>query len=110
MQRRAAENDARVLVVVSALSGTTNALQALIDNHADAVNVHAAITQIIARHCDMATELGLDAEAVLGARFAELSALADDPGRLAADLPRSEERRVGKECVSTCRSRWSPYH
>src|SRR3546814_15604277 len=24
--------------------------------------------------------------------------------------PRSEERRVGKECVSTCRSRWPPYH
>src|SRR3546814_18537002 len=23
---------------------------------------------------------------------------------------RSEERRVGKECVSTCRARWSPYH
>src|SRR3546814_16431248 len=28
---------------------------------------------------------------------------------LDADI-RSEERRVGKECVSTCRSRWSPYH
>src|SRR3546814_12985437 len=27
-----------------------------------------------------------------------------------ADIVRSEERRVGKECVSTCRSRWSPYH
>src|SRR3546814_15575143 len=26
------------------------------------------------------------------------------------ELRRSEERRVGKECVSTCRSRWSPYH
>src|SRR3546814_10310526 len=26
------------------------------------------------------------------------------------DNERSEERRVGKECVSTCRSRWSPYH
>src|SRR3546814_5547614 len=26
------------------------------------------------------------------------------------DHLRSEERRVGKECVSTCRSRWSPYH
>src|SRR3546814_13472109 len=26
------------------------------------------------------------------------------------DAIRSEERRVGKECVSTCRSRWSPYH
>src|SRR3546814_16961871 len=25
-------------------------------------------------------------------------------------VTRSEERRVGKECVSTCRSRWSPYH
>src|SRR3546814_16672425 len=28
----------------------------------------------------------------------------------AFDWIRSEERRVGKECVSTCRSRWSPYH
>ena len=26
------------------------------------------------------------------------------------EVARSEERRVGKECVSTCRSRWSPYH
>src|SRR3546814_18831548 len=25
-------------------------------------------------------------------------------------MKRSEERRVGKECVSTCRARWSPYH
>src|SRR3546814_16393110 len=25
------------------------------------------------------------------------------------EIDRSEERRVGKECVSTCRSRWSPY-
>src|SRR3546814_17445516 len=30
--------------------------------------------------------------------------------RLLHDKVRSEERRVGKECVSTCRSRWSPYH
>src|SRR3546814_15621927 len=29
---------------------------------------------------------------------------------LQANAERSEERRVGKECVSTCRSRWSPYH
>src|SRR3546814_5167399 len=28
----------------------------------------------------------------------------------ALDLARSEERRVGNECVSTCRSRWSPDH
>src|SRR3546814_11768142 len=29
---------------------------------------------------------------------------------LGAFLPRSAERRVGQECVSTCRSRWSTYH
>src|SRR3546814_15096434 len=29
---------------------------------------------------------------------------------LRAPVARSEERRVGKECVSTCRFRWSPYH
>ena len=35
-------------------------------------------------------------------------ALADLTVELA--ILRSEERRVGKECVTTCRSRWSPYH
>src|SRR3546814_5317560 len=30
--------------------------------------------------------------------------------RASEQARRSEERRVGKECVSTCRSRWSPYH
>src|SRR3546814_10991964 len=37
-------------------------------------------------------------------------ALRDDLDPKAERLVRSEERRVGKECVSTCRSRWSPYH
>src|SRR3546814_13493887 len=32
------------------------------------------------------------------------------PGRRSRIPIRSEERRVGKECVSPCRSRWSPYH
>src|SRR3546814_12649848 len=30
--------------------------------------------------------------------------------QLSQGVARSEERRVGKECGSTCRSRWSPYH
>src|SRR3546814_7946198 len=34
----------------------------------------------------------------------------DRLAHLRPTLCRSEERRVGKECVSTCRSRWSPYH
>src|SRR3546814_9084857 len=47
--------------------------------------------------------------------FGEMLADVDDQ-RLADGLAalrgaaRSEARRVGKECVSTCRSRWSPYH
>src|SRR3546814_20609068 len=36
----------------------------------------------------------------------------DKKSKLSATVtgPSSEERRVGKECVSTCRYRWSPYH
>src|SRR3546814_20051296 len=32
------------------------------------------------------------------------------PPQYLAEVVRSDERRVGKECVSTCRSRWSPSH
>src|SRR3546814_7565170 len=52
--------------------------------------------------------LDLYAHEVIGGRFEEL-----EDTCVALKLPfvrRSEERRVGKECVSTCRSRWSPYH
>src|SRR3546814_2793992 len=47
------------------------------------------------------------------ARAKHIAALVYDGDPVARDRPaygRSEERRVGKECVSTCRSRWSPYH
>src|SRR3546814_15261417 len=46
--------------------------------------------------------------------FLKTAGVDADPHRTAIGLGgahhRSEERRVGKECVSTCRSRWSPYH
>src|SRR3546814_16410494 len=45
---------------------------------------------------------------VLGPALQHLDGAADL--LVAADHRRSEERRVGKECVSTCRSRWTPYH
>src|SRR3546814_13663369 len=48
---------------------------------------------------EIAAARGRDAEALAAYRLAVLRA-----------SERSEERRVGKECVSTCRSRWSPYH
>src|SRR3546814_15542033 len=50
--------------------------------------------------------------AIIGDALArELVVYAHRPNPLEKELlRRSEERRVGKECVSTCRSRWSPYH
>src|SRR3546814_20555526 len=36
--------------------------------------------------------------------------LGDEQSGHIREIGRSEERRVGKECVRTCRSRWSPYH
>src|SRR3546814_1631114 len=62
----------------------------------------------------------LEASGVIGAAGDHVGAQADQLLEgllyLGRRLPegelvvRSEERRVGKECVSTCRSRWSPYH
>src|SRR3546814_2921811 len=45
-----------------------------------------------------------------GELFAGSAALLGIADTLVELKARSEERRVGKECVSTCRSRWSPYH
>src|SRR3546814_18541356 len=41
--------------------------------------------------------------------FADVKQLGNAFGGSDPKMGRSEERRVGKECVSTCRSRWSPY-
>src|SRR3546814_14164609 len=43
-------------------------------------------------------------------RFEAGMAVEEAADDIVFDPPRSEERRVGKECVRTCRSRWSPYH
>src|SRR3546814_18795486 len=52
---------------------------------------------------------GLARAAAARERLLRLGKVALQPRALLHQL-RSEERRVGKECVSTCRSRWSPYH
>src|SRR3546814_12150047 len=46
--------------------------------------------------------------ALLGADIEKAQALADDAAE--GEVCRSEERRGGNECVSTCSSRWVPYH
>src|SRR3546814_12583549 len=49
--------------------------------------------------------------AILGAVYgATMAVYLNDESAGFTDTRRSEERRVGKECVSTCRSRWSQYH
>src|SRR3546814_12567323 len=55
----------------------------------------------------------MDGSAISAARVAvanryDASYVPDKPRQY--QTKRSDERRVGKECVSTCRSRWSPYH
>src|SRR3546814_15410525 len=47
---------------------------------------------------------------MLGHRGCRLGISYPEIYEMQARAIRSEERRVGKECVRTCRSRWSPYH
>lgn len=74
-KRRADENDARVLVVVSALSGVTNELTAIADGAADSAE---RVEKLVQRHREFLAELELDADQVLGERFAALRALHHD--------------------------------
>ena len=70
--RRQQEEQARILVVVSALSGITNLLQAIVEGQADAASLY---TQIYQRHHDFTHALELDFDSVLGQRMQDLSDL-----------------------------------
>jgi diaminopimelate decarboxylase/aspartate kinase len=83
-KRRAEENDARVLVVVSALSGVTNELTAIADGAADSAE---RIVKLEQRHREFLAELELDADQVLGERLSILRALAVDPRAAERTLP-----------------------
>src|SRR3546814_19502192 len=93
-----------------AILESADRLQGLIDNILDLaisdagaleldiqpVEVKALVDAEVAAKADMLAEKQLDLNVRVRAN--------------AGRIERSEERRVGKECVSTCRSRWSPYN
>ena len=88
-KRRAEEHsvegqDARVLVVVSALSGVTNELTAIADGATDSIERVAKLEQ---RHREFLAELELDADEVLGERLSILRALPTDPRAAERTLP-----------------------
>src|SRR3546814_20451524 len=63
----------------------------------------------VKRQFSVALDLGTaDGSLAAGLRARGMKVFAADAGFRFAQ--RAEERRVGNECVSTCRSRWSPYH
>lgn len=76
----------RVVVVVSAMSGITNALAALGETGADRAARYAQAGAVETRHRNFASELGLDADAVIGDLITCLYALAHDPRAATAEL------------------------
>ncbi|HLU14178.1 MAG TPA: bifunctional aspartate kinase/diaminopimelate decarboxylase [Arenimonas sp.] len=102
MKRRAGEEGARVLVVVSAVTGVTNALQAVADGHADREGTRTRLEDLAELHRRFCREeLGLDPEAVLGQRLAELLALAEDPRRAGGSLDWQAEVLAQGELLSS---------
>ena len=104
-KKRMEEGDARatttrVLVVVSALSGVTNELQALCDGHADAAGTHARIGALVHRHEAFAGELGVE-PGVLTERLAALIMLGDDPRAAAGTLDWQAEVMAQGELLSS---------
>ncbi len=96
-RQRAQDEDARVLVVVSALSGVTNELQAIADGAGDAA---ARIDALTERHRAFARELDLD-PTHLDARLATLQALQADPRAAARALPWQAELQAQGELLSS---------
>ncbi|KAF1711161.1 diaminopimelate decarboxylase [Pseudoxanthomonas kalamensis DSM 18571] len=97
-RQRADEDDARVLVVVSALSGVTNELTAIADGAADSAQ---RIETLLQRHRDFAAELELDADTVLGERLSVLRGLLDDPRAASRTLDWQAEVLAQGELLSS---------
>ena len=95
--KRMATGDTRALVVVSALSGVTNELQAI----ANGDGIDPRIAALVQRHRAFCVELDLDPDAVLGERLAALQALASDPRAVAPSLEWQAEVLAQGELLSS---------
>ena len=69
----------------------------------DAAIAAHATSRGVRVECRQSNHEGVLIDAIQGALSQGFAAIVINPGG-------SEERRVGKECTSWCRSRWSPYH
>src|SRR5690606_9570769 len=96
--KRMAEEGARVLVVVSALSGVTNELQAIADGAGDCQQGFAVLVD---RHRAFCIDLDLDPDAVLGERFAALQALCADHRAVSRGLDWQAEVLAQGELLSS---------
>jgi diaminopimelate decarboxylase/aspartate kinase len=91
----------RVVVVVSALSGVTNALQAIIDAAVRGEPLDAAAAALAERHLKFVDELGLARAPLLNEWLARLAALCADPRRASAQLPWQAEVLALGELMSS---------
>src|SRR3546814_13399072 len=66
------------------------------------------VEDLVANRVGQVLEPAIEIADLEALRSAAAACVTDQPEH--DDRDRSEERRVGKECVSTCRSRWSQYH
>src|SRR3546814_13746803 len=82
-------------------------------NHAAVATVLDAGLTVFAQNVETVerlTHVVRDARAGYGQTLDVLAFAKRHAPKTLTKTSRSEERRVGKECVSTCRSRWAPYH
>jgi len=101
MRKRMQDEQVRVLVVVSALSGVTNTLQSIIDQYADRAAVQALVDGLVEKHRGFCAELEIDADKVLSKRFDVLQALVSDMRRESAELSWQAEVLAQGELLSS---------
>src|SRR3546814_20240618 len=84
--------------------------RAILDAHGIDYSLQARGTKEFAKRvAPLLPTIGVMPQGDGKSRHSNAIVVVDKDGNIAAITPRSEERRVGKECVSTCRSRCSPF-